>query len=41
MEDAKVENSRYNVIPVTDYDPFEVCRILLRKPCQILEVQIP
>ena len=24
MDDAKVENVPYNVVPVTEYDPFEV-----------------
>lgn len=25
MDDLKVENVPLNVIPVTEYDPFEVC----------------
>ena len=27
MDDVKVENAPYNVIPVTEYDPFEVRKI--------------
>lgn len=28
MEDVKVENTPYNVIPVTEYDPFEVRKLM-------------
>ena len=29
MEDVKVENTPYNVIPVTEYDPFEVRKLYM------------